>query len=209
MKWLLIGIFFFYSLAVSAVEHNNSLNCKKNLQHLLSSINTMRADFEQISYTEKNNIHQKKQGYLIAKRPGNILWVTKSPLEQHIIADNKNIWIYDPDLEQATVSKFSQDLIRNPAILFIGSIENAELSYDINCTGIGPIDFVLTPINTNSLYEKIELSFENKVPLSIKLWDSLGYRSEIYLIKTQLNRVVENKNFQFDLPEGVDVIRHK
>ena len=179
MKWLLIGAIFFSSFAVFSSEHNSSLSCKKNLQHLLSSINTMKADFEQISYTEKNNIHQKKQGYLLAKRPGNILWVTKSPMQQHIIADNKNIWIYDPDLEQVTVSKFSQDLAKNPAILFIGSIENSELSYDISCTEIRPIDFILTPINTNSLYEKIELSFENKVPLSMKLWDSLGYRSEI------------------------------
>ena len=42
----------------------------------------------------------------------------------------------------------------------------------------------------------------------MKLWGSLGHRSEIYFTKTQLNKKITS-NFQFYPPDGVDVIEHK
>ena len=210
MGRLLIIIFFFSFFVDDTVGEiqNNPLDCTKNLQRLLSFVNTMSADFKQTNYTEKNTITQEAYGYLIAKKPGNIIWITKAPLEQHIIANNKNIWIYDPDLEQVTVSRFTKDLIVNPAILLIGDIEGAELIYNITCTKTQLFDFILIPINTKSLYKKIQISFKKNTPVTMKLWDSLGYRSEIYFTKHQLNKKI-NSNFQFYPPDGVDVIKHK
>ena len=198
---------FFVDDAISEIE-KNPLDCTKNLQRLLSFVDTMQADFKQINYTEKNIITQEAYGYLIAKKPGNIIWITKAPLEQHIIANNKNIWIYDPDLEQVTVSGFVQDLTVNPVILLIGDIEGAELIYNITCTKTQLFDFILIPIDTKSLYKKIQISFKKNTPVTMKFWDSLGYRSEIYLVKQQLNKKINN-NFQFYPPDGVDVIKHK
>lgn len=210
MGRLLIIIFFFSFFVDDAVSEiqNNPLDCTKNLQRLLSFVNTMSADFKQTNYTEKNTITQEAYGYLIAKKPGKIIWITKAPLEQHIIANNKNIWIYDPDLEQVTVSRFTQDLIVNPAILLIGDIEGAELIYNITCAKTQLFDFILIPINTKSLYKKIQISFKKNTPVTMKLWDSLGYRSEIYFTKHQLNKKI-NSNFEFYPPDGVDVIKHK
>jgi outer membrane lipoprotein-sorting protein len=67
---------------------------------------------------------------------------------------------------------------------------------------------MLIPINTKSLYKKIQISFKKNTPVKMKLWDSLGYRSEIYFTKHQLNKKI-NSTFQFYPPDGVDVIKHK
>ena len=210
MRQLITIVFLFSFFADTAVSEikNYPLDCTKNLQNLLSFVETISADFKQINYTEKNAITQKAYGYLVAKKPGNIRWVTRAPMEQHIITNNKNIWIYDPDLEQVTVSKYIQDLNINPAILLIGDTEEAGLIYDINCIKTEFFDFILTPINAESLYKKIQISFKNNTPVIMKLWGSLGHRSEIYFTKTQLNKKITS-NFQFYPPDGVDVIEHK
>ena len=72
---LLMTIFFFSFFVDDAVSEtqNYPLDCTKNLQRLLSFVNTMSADFKQTNYTEKNIITQEAYGYLIAKKKGNII----------------------------------------------------------------------------------------------------------------------------------------
>ena len=91
MGRLLIIIFFFSFFVDDAVSEiqNNPLDCTKNLQRLLSFVNTMSADFKQTNYTEKNTITQEAYGYLITKKPGNIIWITKAILEQKKITNNR------------------------------------------------------------------------------------------------------------------------
>jgi outer membrane lipoprotein carrier protein len=204
----IIFLFSFFSAVAESETENYPLGCKKKLQYLLKSISTISADFTQINYDDKNTINQKIFGHFFAKKPGNIYWISQAPLEQHIIANNKNIWIYDPDLQQVTVSKFVQDFNINPAILLIGNIEGNELIYDIKCSNNHFIDFTLVPTNTESLYKKIQISFDNKIPSSMKLWSSLSHRSEIYFTKTVLNKEI-NQSFEFYPPDGADVIKYK
>ena len=215
MKGMLIVIFLVFVWGSFAVKADDQLKndiastCTASLQDILSFIHTIDADFKQITYTEKGEIIQEVEGHLIAERPGNLSWITEAPMEQHIISDNKNLWIYDPDLQQVSIGEFSHELSKNPAILFVGSIDSIELSYSVSCKHSRTTDFLLTPVTTDSLYQKLEMSFINKIPASMVLSDPLGYRAEIYFIDPQINQVITQKNFQFSPPEGVDIIRHK
>ena len=190
-------------------KNDISLECVNSLQSLLSSITTIRGSFKQVTYDEKGEALQEAQGHLIAERPGKILWVSDAPMEQHIISDSKNIWIYDPDLEQVTISKFSSDISKNPSLLLIGNINDIELSFSTGCKSGKAVDFTLTPISADSLYEKIQVSFTGKTPSSMSLQDSLGRKTIINLEEVQTNNVVSQKNFQFIPPDGVDVIWYK
>ena len=69
MRQLITIVFLFSFFADTAVSEikNYPLDCTKNLQNLLSFVETISADFKQINYTEKNAITQKAYGYLVAK----------------------------------------------------------------------------------------------------------------------------------------------
>ncbi len=215
MKDTLVVIFLvliwgsFAAKADDPIKNDIAPTCTTSLQNILSSIRTIDTDFKQITYTEKGKIIQEVEGHLMAERPGNLSWITKAPMEQHIISDNKNLWIYDPDLQQVSIGEFSHELSKNPAILFVGSIDNIEISYNVSCKHSRAGDFLLTPVTTDSLYQKLEMSFIDKTPVSMVLSDSFGYRTEIYFIDLQMNQVLVQRSFQFSPPEGVDIIRHK
>ncbi|MFT7267042.1 MAG: outer membrane lipoprotein carrier protein [Porticoccus sp.] len=215
MKDTLVVIFLVFIWGSFAVKADGQLKnhiaptCTASLQDVLSSIRTIDTDFKQITYTEKGDIIQEVEGHLIAERPGNLRWITKAPMEQHIISDNENLWIYDPDLQQVSIGEFSHELSKNPAILFVGNIDSIELSYNVSCKHSRTHDFLLIPAIADSLYRKLEMSFISQTPASMVLSDSLGHRTEIYFIDPQVNQVVAQKSFQFSPPDGVDIIRHK
>ncbi|MFT6300783.1 MAG: outer membrane lipoprotein carrier protein [Saprospiraceae bacterium] len=199
-----------FSVSGGNLKKNDiNLECVSSLQSLLSSITTISGSFKQVTYDEKGEVAQEAQGRLIAERPGKIRWVTDAPMEQHIVSDSKNIWIYDPDLEQVTVSKFSSDISKNPSLLLVGNISDIELSFSAGCKSGDAVDFTLTPITADSLYEKIQISFTGKTPSSMSLRDSLGRKTTINLTEVKINKVVSQKNFQFIPPDGVDVIWYK
>ncbi|MBT3566585.1 MAG: outer membrane lipoprotein chaperone LolA [Porticoccus sp.] len=215
MKDTLVVIFLVLIWGNFAVKADGQLKndiaptCTASLQDVLSSIRTIDTDFKQITYTEKGEIIQEVEGHLIAERPGNVSWITRAPMEQHIISDNENLWIYDPDLQQVSIGEFNHELSKNPAILLVGSVDNIELSYNVSCKHSSTNDFLLTPVATDSLYQKLEMSFINKTPVSMVLSDSLSYRTEIDFIDTRMNQILAQKSFQFSPPEGVDIIRYK
>ena len=111
--------------------------------------------------------------------------------------------------KQVTISKFSSDISKNPSLLLIGNINDIELSFSTGCKSGKAVDFTLTPISADSLYEKIQVSFTGKTPSSMSLQDSLGRKTIINLEEVQTNNVVSQKNFQFIPPDGVDIIWYK
>ncbi|NIL95435.1 MAG: outer membrane lipoprotein carrier protein LolA, partial [Woeseiaceae bacterium] len=59
-------------------------------------------------------------GALSIKRPGRFLWRYAEPVEQLVVADGTNLWIYDVELEQATVTLLEDVVAASPAMLLSG-----------------------------------------------------------------------------------------
>jgi outer membrane lipoprotein carrier protein len=177
------------------------------LRTLLSNVNSLDTRFEQTVYSIEGDILQQTTGHLMAVRPGKVRWVTAPPIEQLVVSDSETLWIYDPDLEQVSIRAFDQDLSKTPAVLFIGNLENLELSYDISQQQGETTEFTLVPTATDSLYEKVALGFINKIPVSMTLWDSLGQKTKITFQGLQLNEPIDPTLFHFDPPEGIDILR--
>lgn len=185
------------------------INSTDALRTLLSSVNSLDARFEQTVYSIEGDILQKTTGHLMAVRPGKVRWMTAPPIEQLVVSDSETLWIYDPDLEQVSIRDFDQDISKTPAVLFIGDLDNLELSYNISRQQDEITEFTLVPTATDSLYEKVALGFDNKTPVFMTLWDSLGQKTKITFQDLQLNESIDPALFHFDPPEGVDIIRNE
>ena len=65
---------------------------------------------------------------------GTVSWNYGSPLEQVVVADGRQLWVYDPGLEQAVVRNQDEVLGDTPAGLLAGNTDPS-LSYLVEALG--------------------------------------------------------------------------
>ena len=181
------------------------------LAQLLGDLKSYQALFVQYVADQKGTRLQETAGYIQVKRPNLFYWETQPPLAQQIVSDGKEVWIYDPDLEQVTVRKLGGDVMQTPAMLLSGKPTDLDASYQITRepAAEGAEAFRLVPKGNESLFEAMRLVFKKGLLTEMRLEDSLGQRTVISFSKIKLNPEISDDTFQFQIPEGVDVFREQ
>ncbi len=180
----------------------------KDLQQRLQSLNSLSARFSQTIYAVDDYIIQETSGHLQMARPGKVRWISDAPMEQWVIADGETLWIYDPDLEQVSIRAFQKNLEKTPAVLFVGNLDTLSTNYKILLETVAENEtYTLLPLDKESLYTKLTLSFDGENPDSMNLYDTLGQRTEILFFEQQINPSLDKTLFTFEPPEGVDILR--
>lgn len=206
IRKLNISIIMSFMLFTSVVKADEAtLSLIKRLENLQS----IESNFIQYVVDKAGTSVQESQGVLKAKRPGLFYWHTEPPLEQVIVSDGKNVIVYDPDLEQATVQQVSEQLSNTPALLFSGNVKSLGDSYVVHHKQWDKTinQYVLMPKSEESLFESLRLRFDNDILVEMRLMDSLGQKSTISFTEPKINTGLTNKSFEFIIPEGTDVIR--
>jgi len=175
----------------------------------LEKLQSIEANFIQYVVDKAGTEVQDSRGVLKAKRPGLFYWHTEPPLEQVIVSDGKNVIVYDPDLEQATVQQVTEQLSSTPALLFSGDVKSLGDSYVVHHKQWDKTinQYVLMPKSEESLFESLRLRFDNDILVEMRLTDSLGQKSTIGFTEAKVNTGLKDEAFEFIIPEGTDVIR--
>ena len=179
----------------------------KRLNELLSAANTMSATFSQMTLSSNGSSLQETTGQVTLQRPGMFRWHTDAPLEQVLVSNGKKIWLYDPDLEQVTIQALDQRLTHTPALLLSGDVSTLSENFSISWQeGSTVDDFVLSPKASDTMFETLRLSFRDGVINDMQLNDPIGQPTNILFQGVKLNEPVDAGQFNFTIPEGVDVI---
>lgn len=179
------------------------------LAGLLAGARSMEATFRQTVSGANGVVSQQSQGRMTVSRPQLFRWDIRTPFEQLIIADGKQVWVYDPDLAQAVVRPFSQQLSETPALLFSGDARKIGETFTVRLLDEkgGLVRFELLPKNSEALFESLRVGFQAGRLLDMVLVDGLGQRTTISFSDVVLNPAVPPARFQFTPPAGTDVIR--
>ncbi|SIS54424.1 outer membrane lipoprotein chaperone LolA [Neptunomonas antarctica] len=178
------------------------------LQHVLKGYERFSAHFEQVTRSEQSNDAEVSKGTLMIARPGQFRWETVSPFPQLIISDGQYLWIYDPDLEQATRKPVDLGKTNAAALILNGNVTELADKFEI----YQPINeeseqlFELLPKDTQSSFQRIRVFFTNGVMSELMLQDVLGQQTTILLRDPVINEAMDASLFQFTPPEGTDVI---
>ncbi|PCC99428.1 outer membrane lipoprotein chaperone LolA [Halopseudomonas pelagia] len=179
----------------------------QRLNTLLSNASTMTADFSQMTLNANGASMQETTGNLALKRPGMFRWHTDAPAEQELVSNGQTIWLYDPDLEQVTIQEMDQRLTHTPALLLSGDVSKLQENFTITWEDSGNvIDFTLTPKVSDTLFDSLRLSFRDGVINDMQMSDAVGQRTNILFQDVQLNQSMNEEQFTFDIPDGIDVI---
>lgn len=179
----------------------------ERLNELLSRAKTMTGGFSQMTLSANGANLQETTGTLALKRPGMFRWHTDPPLEQLLVSDGERIWLYDPDLEQVTIQKMDKRLSHTPALLLSGDVSQLQENFNIEWSeGSSVVDFTLTPKEADSMFDNLRVSFSDGVINDMQMSDPVGQRTNILFRNVQLNQTLDDAQFTFDVPDGVDVI---
>jgi len=177
------------------------------LAHFLSGLKTLAADFKQNVYDETGTLLETSEGRLRMARPGRFAWVYNAPYRQTIISDGTQLWLYDEDLAQVTVSTVT-DTLAGSAAQLLGDDNDPSSHYQIstlpareNLTWIA-----LDPRADSAQYTHLELAFAGEALARMRLTDNLGQVTELLFENLSRNPVLPADSFDFRVPAGVDVV---
>ena len=69
--------------------------------------------------------------------------------------------------------------------------------------------FTLVPISADTLFEELSMVFEGETLTELWMMDSTGQRTAITFSNITLNGDIAPDIFDFEIPEGTDVIREE
>jgi outer membrane lipoprotein carrier protein len=174
----------------------------------LASVNTLSADFSQVVRDRDDRIVERASGRLSLSRPDRFRWDYEKPYLQTIVADGRQLWLHDSDLEQVTVRPLEQGLGSTPAMLLSGSGKVGDAFASVAVAQQGDWTWSrLAPKQAGSDFEQVSLAFDRKGELAaMELRDKLGQRTVIEFGRLRRNVPLDPRLFRFEPPPGADVI---
>jgi outer membrane lipoprotein carrier protein len=193
---------------------------KTALDVYLTNLKTLRAEFSQTVNDGRGDSVQRAQGKLVIVRPGKFRWeltpqnagnnagsVAAAP--QLMIADGKNLWFYDADLEQVSVKPAAAALTATPASLLSGDGNFRDI---FRATAAGKRDGLswvkVTPIGADADFREVQVGFAGSGAelRRMVLKDKLGQTVTLEFRTSARNQPVADAEVSFTPPAGADVI---
>jgi outer membrane lipoprotein carrier protein len=198
-------LFVYLGLAqISQPVFANELEDRIN--RALTSLDNLQAVFKQTVLDDNKKVVQQSMGEVSIQRPGKFAWTYKEPYEQQIIADGKELWVYDVDLAQVTVKPMEQGLASAP-IMVLMKQQRVETEFEVN--EIGQRKFLfwveLIPKKSDMEFSRIYLGLEDNTIKAMELRDSFGQSTQIVFENLRKDVIFKPGTFEFDPPPGVDV----
>lgn len=150
---------------------------------LAIELQNIQADFIQTINGEDGHI--KYSGNLMASADSMAYWHYKTPFKKEIFVNKNQVTIYEPNLNQAIISKkINVDFIK-----IINSVKESK-------------NGLISEVNG----QIFQIFLKDDKPYKILYTDELDNKIEIILENVKINQKIDNKMFSFSIPEDTDVI---
>lgn len=177
------------------------------LDRFLEGLASWQAEFAQTVVDARGKQRVAETGRFIVRVPGQFRWETGLGPAQVMVADGRNLWFYDRDLEQVTVKPARSALTATPAMLLVGGV-NLRESFEIkNLPKSSGLDWVaVKPRGADAEFRSARLGFAGNDLRRMEIEDKLGQKTLLVFSKTLRNAVLAADAFVFQAPPDADLI---
>jgi outer membrane lipoprotein carrier protein len=183
------------------------------LDRYLQGLVSWRAEFTQSTTDARGRMRPLQEGLLVVQRPGRFRWEIRgagaaaAQPSQVMVADGKNLWFYDRDLEQVTVKPAGAALTATPAMLLAGTVPLRE-RFDVTATGRrGGLDWVrVAPRDLDAEFREARFGFAGLELRRLELDDKLGQQVVLVFRGGARNPSLPPAALRFEPPPGADLI---
>ena len=194
-------------LLVSVVFANNSGPARTELERFTNGLNSFQADFKQTVKSQDGRVQDQTHGQVWLQNPDKLRWVYAGEFPETIVADGKNIWVYDESLEQVTVKPQSDNAADSPLMLLA---DVSRIDEQFMVTEMGDLDDMLLlelkSLDDESEFERIFLGLDSSGIRMMTMEDAFGQRTEIHFENILKNQLTDPQLFRFEPPEDADLV---
>lgn len=199
-------IVLFFSIVFTSTQ-SFAQTTEERLYESLHTLTSLTANFYQQVLDSEGEIIQEAKGIFELKKPGRFRWHYDLPYSQQIISDGKNLWLFDLELEQATVQPIEQALGSAPIIL-LTDLKPLSEDFDIRemPESFGLHWLALVPKIQDTEFYRVEIGLDGNVIREMRLHDHFDQKTIIRFSEINTSANLPDARFEFSIPEGVDVI---
>ncbi len=204
------------ALAVTSLFAMMSLANASSVDRMIESISstqTLSADFSQTTAAKSARVRSSSGSFWISK-PGLLRWEVKKPYPQIQVLNDKEFWVYDPDLQQASVRPVAAAQLSGIAALLLSTNslsraalnERYEFSEDGSANGLTWIRVV--PRTPEPGISSLRVAIDRDSLLTeFEIHDALGQVTRVKISNVQKNITLDSSLFRFVPPPGVGILR--
>ena len=180
------------------------------IQNQYEKVLTFEADFSQKSYVKAMNQTQSVKGQVQIKKPGKMRWVYGAPDTQILISNEKTLWLYVPEEEQATKVPVESIYSSNTPALFLAGKGKLTHAFNVESVSQESQNIVVTLVPKNedqSLARLVLLADKKNYQITgSTVYDKLGNKTEIHFNRIRVNQEIPEEQFQLKTPPGVEIL---
>ena len=173
------------------------------------------ADFVQKSTIKAMNITDMATGRVYIKYPGRMRWEYEKPDRQIIITDGDKLWVYRPDDNQVMTGKAPTLFRDGKGASFLSDIRLIRQKFDISLEQGPPEEsdlfhhLILKPREKTLDISEIRLMVSRQTfsVLQVMTLNFYGDETRIDLINFEFDVDIDDSQFSFTIPQGVDVVQ--
>lgn len=167
----------------------------------LEDVQSASGSFEQIIREQDGYIVDRQTGTFTMQRPRRLRWQVNE-LDQLLISDGRQLFLYDELFQQVVVRDWSSDPTQNPAAILLDQVDLEDWA-EVEQQGQ---NYRLTPLQNFGSILELNLSMGNSFPDMLSILDATGQTTEIRFSQLELNAEYSDELFQFEIPPGLEVI---
>ena len=153
-----------YALLATALFATTALaGARDELKTFTTGLKGLDGQFTQKVYDGGGKLRETSNGRVALSAPRLFRWEYNAPYEQLIVADGKQVWVYDPDLQQATVREQGIEEENSPLAALIDPGKLDRQFKVAEAAGQGGVQWLtLTPKNEGEAsFQTARLAFAN------------------------------------------------
>lgn len=203
---LLLGCCLFGAALPSAVAATSVQLLEQWLQQTKSG----SAQFTQTVSNPKGPAQAPASGQFAFERPDRFRWDYAKPYRQVIVSDGKQLWTYDHDLDQVTITPVTQAFKGTPAAIFAGTDLTKLFALQAQPDAEGLQWVQATPKSKDGNFDWIRIGLRTTAQgpevAELQLRDAFGQISTMRFTAIARNPVLAADSFRFTPPKGASVI---
>ena len=180
---------------------------RDDLNAFTKGLKGLDGQFTQQVFDARGKQKEASSGRVAVSAPRLFRWEYVKPYPQLVVADGKTVWVYDPDLRQASKRPQGVEEANSPlAILLDPSKLDRDFTVKEAGSSSGLAWLQLTPKQAEAGFKTAKLGFGKGGLSQMEYVDALGQRTKISFTGWRRNPGFAKGTFTYVPAKGVDVI---
>ena len=180
---------------------------RDDLNAFTKGLKGLDGQFSQQVFDARGKQKERASGRVAVSAPRLFRWEYTKPYPQLIVADGKTVWVYEPDLQQASKRAQGVEEANSPLAILL---DPSKLDRDFVVKEAGTRDGLewlqLTPKQAEAGFKTAKLGFGKGGLAQMEYVDALGQRTRIAFTGWKRNPAFAKGTFVYVPAKGVDVI---